>query len=331
MIEDLKKIINSKKIMVICPSYFEYERKIVDRLIEHGAIVFYIDERPTNSIIGKGIIRLFPFLYKMNITSYYKNKIKEIKQCDIVFVINPECLSVRILFNIKNTVKASECILYMWDSFSNKKKAKQLIPFFNKVFTFDPVDAMDFNIIFRPLFFLSAKKDEDINKEKIDISFIGTGHSDRGRIIKNIEKQCKSLGLKYYFYLYLQNILVFLFYKITKKSFKGLKSSDFGYVPINYTDYLEIIESSRVIIDIEHPKQKGLTMRTYEVMGKEKKLITTNENMKSYDFYNDFNICIIDRNNPIIGKNIFESEYIKLPNEIYYKYSIDGWLEDIFL
>jgi len=331
MIKDLKKAMHLKKIIIICPKYFEYERKIIEKMTEHGAIVFYIDERPDNSIIGKGLIRLFPFLYKINITNYYNKKINDMTHCDIVFVINPESLSKNILYRIKKAAKASKYILYMWDSFSNKKRAKQLIPFFDKVFTFDPNDAKEHNIIFRPLFFSSTKEDENIYEEEIDISFIGTGHSDRGKIIKNIKKQCENSGLKYFFYLYLQSIFVFFFHKITNKSFKDMKSSDFRYIPVNYAGYLKVLESSKIIIDIEHPKQIGLTIRTYEALGKEKKLITTNDNIRGYDFYNSDNICIIDRNTPIIDKNIFENKYKKLPEKIYYKYSINGWLEDILV
>jgi hypothetical protein len=331
VIEDLKDSIQSKKITVICPKYFGYEHKIVEKLIEYGGIVFYIDERPNNSIIGKGLIRLFPFLYKINIIIYYNKKIKDMTKCDIVFVINPESLSKNILLSIKKTTKASKYILYMWDSFSNKKRAKQLIPFFDKVFTFDPDDAKKNNIIFRPLFFLLEKEDTIKYNEKIDISFIGTGHSDRGKIINIIKNQCEKLKINYYFILYLQSIFIFFFYKIIKKTFKGMKSSDFIYTPVKYNDYMNILKSSKIIIDIEHPKQIGLTMRTYEALGKEKKLITTNSNIKEYDFYDDENICIINRNDPIININILEKKYKKIPEHIYYKYSIDGWLEDILI
>jgi hypothetical protein len=67
------------------------------------------------------------------------------------------------------------------------------------------------------------------------------------------------------------------------------------------------------------------------MLGKEIKLITTNAKIKEYDFYNSANILIIDRTNPVIDENFINAPYQSLPDELYYKYSIDGWLEDIFL
>jgi len=62
---------------------------------------------------------------------------------------------------------------------------------------------------------------------------------------------------------------------------------------------LEVISKSKAVIDIEHPDQKGLTMRTMEMLG-------TPEN-----------ICIIDRKNPEVPQDFFENEYKVLPVEIY--------------
>jgi hypothetical protein len=99
---------------------------------------------------------------------------------------------------------------------------------------------------------------------------------------------------------------------------------------LDYHQYQRISDVSKAIIDIEHPKQKGLTIRTFEVLGKEIKLITTNKNIIEYDFYNEANISVIDRNNPVIDDNFLNKPYQPLSPKLYYKYSIDGWLEDIF-
>jgi hypothetical protein len=206
-----------------------------------------------------------------------------------------------------------------------------VIKYFDKVLTFDPDDARRLNIFFRPLFFSSGVQKGEVLNNGIDISFIGTGHSDRARIIEMIKKQCINLQLKYFFYLYLQNRIIYHFFKITNKYFKQIKKSCFHFEHIDYDDYIKISENSKTIIDIEHPKQKGLTMRTLEVLGKEKKLITTNKNIKNYDFFNTSNILVIDRFNPVIDKNFVNTAYEPLPENIYYKYSIDGWLEDILI
>ena len=68
---------------------------------------------------------------------------------------------------------------------------------------------------------------------------------------------------------------------------------------------MDIIKNFKTIIDIERPLQKGLTMRTIEMLGKNKKIITTN------------NIFIIDRNNPIIDEIFLNKEYQEIDKNIH--------------
>ncbi|MDR2008985.1 MAG: hypothetical protein LBQ22_00700 [Bacteroidales bacterium] len=328
MIEDLKKALTGQRILIISSKFFGYQERIVERLKYHGAFVSFLDGRPDNCFFTKTIMRYFPFFYRNKINNYYKNSITNI--FDQILIINPEYLSVNIILSLKRKTRASWLILYMWDSFLNKKNVAVVIKHFDKVLTFDSDDAKRLNLFFRPLFFSSGRQDKKKYHDEIDISFIGTGHSDRARIIEQIKKQCIDLQFHHYFYLYLPSKAVYYFHKITNKNFKGIKKTYFHYDHIDYGEYIKISESSKAIIDIEHPKQKGLTMRTFEVLGKERKLITTNENIKNYDFYNPSNVLIVDRLNPSINKDFINTDYQPLPAKIYYKYSIDGWLEDIF-
>jgi hypothetical protein len=328
MIDDLKKMVEGKRILIISSNLFGYHERIIARLKYFNANIVWLDGRPDNSFIMKTVMRYFPFVYKNTISNYYINSIKS--TFDQVLIISPEYLSGNIILALKEKTGASRFILYMWDSFVNKRNVGGVIKYFDKVLTFDSEDAKRLNLYFRPLFFSSGIQGQKGYNDKIDISFIGTGHSDRAQIIEKIKKQCLQLKLKYFFYLYLQNKFIYFFHKINNKHFRKIKKSCFHFKHIDYEEYIKISERSRAIIDIEHPKQKGLTMRTFEVLGKEKKLITTNKDIKNYDFYNTSNILVIDRYHPVIDKDFIDSNYQPLPVNIYYKYSIDGWLEDIF-
>lgn len=67
-----------------------------------------------------------------------------------------------------------------------------------------------------------------------------------------------------------------------------------------------------------------------EALGAKKKLITTNEDVVSYDFYRPENIYIYIYNGKIDLDNIFFKEnYKELSKEIYDKYSLRNWLKEI--
>ncbi|MFH4210110.1 lipopolysaccharide biosynthesis protein, partial [Acinetobacter baumannii] len=68
-------------------------------------------------------------------------------------------------------------------------------------------------------------------------------------------------------------------------------------------EIIKLYAKSNVILDISHPGQSGLTMRTFEAIGAGKKLITTNLNIKEYPFYNSDNIFIISRDKLVLEKD----------------------------
>jgi hypothetical protein len=220
-------LVNGQRILVISPKYFGYPERIVEKLRSYGSLAVWLDGRPDNFFVTKTIMRYFPFLYKKKVANYYKKTINDI--FDKILIINPEYLSLDIVNILKERTGARRLILYMWDSFLNKKKAVESIKYFDKVLTFDSDDAKRLNLSFRPLFFSSGNQGIKKNIHKIDITFIGTRHSDRAEILEKIKKQCVELKLKYYFYLYLQNKFIFYFHKITNKHFRNIKKSYFHF------------------------------------------------------------------------------------------------------
>ena len=59
--------IKNKRILYISVKTFNYEKEIKNKLISLGAEVDYFDERPSNSILAKGIIRVKKSLFKKKI------------------------------------------------------------------------------------------------------------------------------------------------------------------------------------------------------------------------------------------------------------------------
>jgi hypothetical protein len=76
--------------------------------------------------------------------------------------------------------------------------------------------------------------------------------------------------------------------------------------------------------------QYGLSFRVFEAMSLEKKIITDNEAIKGYDFYNPNNILILNENISNLDKSFFETPYEKIPKEIYYRYTLDHWVNKVF-
>ncbi|MDY7561394.1 hypothetical protein QN366_02410 [Pseudomonas sp. CCC3.2] len=328
----MENTLQDKSVLYIAPRFFGYEDEIRDELIRRGAHVDFLLDRPFKSPFLKALTRIRRGWVIGAANRYYEKKTRVLvdRDYDFVFVISGQTLSDLTLTRWRNRYRKAIFVLYMWDSFSNRRWIVDNLHFFDHKFSFDRNDSEKYNIYFRPLFFSSGFHGQQEVAHEWDVSFIGTVHSDRFAVISKIAKTFDP-SVRPFWYLFLQAKWVYWLYFLIKSSYRNTKASDFKFEPLEKGSVQAAFKSSKTILDIEHPKQTGLTMRTLETLGARKKLITTNISIKEYDFFNENNICVIDREIPTVPRTFLESTYVELDCEIYHKYSLKGWMDEIFL
>lgn len=325
--------LNGKKILFIAPSFHNLQQKIMNEMISLGAEVDYFDERPKNDFFTKATIRLkLNIFIKNRINNYYKNifAITNKKKYDFVFIINLETITFSLLDELRNQQTEAKFLLYMWDSLELKSVPTKLLDIFDQTFTFDYKDAKDRNMNFLDLFYCNEYIKTDNSKKLYDLCFIGTIHGDRFKILKEIQQQTEVLGLKTYYYLYMPSRILFFFRKFFDKKLNGINYHDVKFKSLNANDASEIMSQSRAVLDFSYKNQRGLSMRTFEVLAVRSKLITTHKRIMDYDFFHRNNIFILDKSNIIINKEFIYSAYTELNPNIYEKYSLKNWLQIIF-
>jgi hypothetical protein len=326
--------LKNKKILYISVKTFNYELEIANKLREFGAKVDYFDERPSNSILTKGIIRLKRSFFQKKINTYYKSILKKIEseKYDFFFLVKGEVVPSFFLAKLKLLQKDCFFIYYTWDSFENNPNAFSILHFFDKKLTFDRIDAEKFKLEFRPLFYIDKYKImKNIKKPKYKILFLGTAHSDRYRISNDVVNWCKKHNFSTFTYYYMQNKLVYFLKSKFDSSFKDFDYKKLNFKSLSIDEIITYYEDSLIILDINHPNQRGLTMRTFEALGAGKKIITTNKEIKKYSFYNSNNIFVIDRDNIELEKVFFESNFNPIKEDILFEMSIIGWIKSVFI
>lgn len=326
--------IYNKRILLLAPSVFGYQVEITTELTKLGAKVTYFDERPGNDFFSKVFLRLgLKFFIKKKINDHYKRieSFVEPNSYDFLLVINPEAISTSFLGFVKLKTDM-KIYFYMWDSLKNKKGAQKLIPYSDRFFTFDPNDSIKYEEIrFLPLFYISDYTQVSTkDSPKYDLSFVGTIHSDRIDVVKKIKNDLNLLGKNFLVYYYSPSRILFHMRKLYDSGYKKINTRDVNFEYMKKKEVLDVFSDSRAILDIEHPSQTGLTMRTIESLGAKKKLITTNKHVKSYDFYNRNNIYVLDRNEAVVDLEFINSPYKSLEKTVYDKYSLTNWLMTIF-
>lgn len=323
-----------KRILFFAPNFFGYDLEIKKSLEKMGAVVDFYDDRPANSVFYKVLIRLSPRMASRKIHRYFNNIIEQNKNTkyDYIFFIKCESALEKDLFNLHEKFGEAKFILYLYDSIKNIRYFDMKKKYFDEIYSFDLGDVKKTkDMKFLPLFYLDCYKKDETEEYKYDLSFIGTAHSDRPKIINCLRKQLVRDERTYFFQLYVPSKVIFYIKKFIYKDFRELYEC--GHITLEKIPtkvVIDIIKVSNVILDVQHPRQTGLTIRTIELLGMNKKIATTNENIKEYDFYDNQNIMIIDRNLPSIDDVLFMKKFKTIPNEIYESYSIHTWIERIF-
>lgn len=322
-----------KKILFLAPAFFNYEIEIKKKMEELGAVVYFFDERSVKRPFCRAFLGIAPGIFDAHSRKYYDAIIESVKdvEFDYIFVIKSEMIPEKTLKKFKEYFPNACMCLYLYDSIKHIPGVENKIPYYDFVSTFDRIDCIEnSNLHFLPLFYTDAYRNTDTVKEyKYDLAFCGTIHTDRYAILKQIMKQAEDEGWRFYKFFYLQAKFAYYLFKITKKEFWDATPSVFDFEKKSGKELANEQSLSKAIIDIETPDQKGLTMRTIEMIGLKKKLITTNKDVMNYDFYNSQNICVLSRSNPVIPKDFFESEYQPISSEIYDKYYIGSWVLDV--
>lgn len=324
---------NKKKILFLSANFFGYEIAIENRLRELGAEVDFFNERPSDSVLTKGMIRVRSQLYQKKINRYYEKIWKQIAglQYDYLLLIKGESIPLSFLEKFAAANPQTQKIFYSYDAVKEYPKFQKLYPFFNLNFTFEPCDAKEYHLHFRPLFFLNDYGfTGEAGKPKYDIVFIGTAHTDRYLIGEKIKELSDMLNLKTFFYYYAPGKVAFVLKKIFDKHLMSFDMKRLSFKKLKHSEIAALYADSFAVLDINKPFQNGLTMRTFEALASGKKILTTNSDIQNYPFYLTENIQILNRNHLEIDKEFFNTPFRKIDEGLLEKMSLDSWLHCVF-
>ena len=326
---NMSESLQGKHVLLIAPRFFGYDQEIGAELSRRGAIVDTLADRPFDTPFMTAVTRFRRDWVIGAATRLYKKTLETLGRShyDLVFVVNGQTLSQEMLRSLRAAYPRARFVLYMWDSMDNRAAVLPNLPLFDRCLSFDRKSAQTYDMVFRPLFFSSGFTQDAHHEHEFDLSFIGTAHTDRWAVATRV-KAAVPASAKCFFYLYLQAPWVYWAYRLTNSTMRSAPKSDFRFAPVAKSEVQSVFKRSLGILDIEHPSQTGLTIRTLETLGAQKKLVTTNTRIRDYDFYDPANVCCIDRQNPVIPADFLTTPYRPNSPETYRKYSIAGWMDE---
>ncbi len=329
--------LEGKNILFLSVSFFSYENAIAERLRQWGAHVDFFDERPSNTVLSKGIIRIYPEIYRFITDTYYRRILKTTSgsQYDFLLLIKGEAVPHFFLQEIRRKNPGIKMIYYTFDPIDEYPKTRNLLKFFDLCFTFERADAEKYKISFRPLFFLEEyRKKENVSATETrewDICFIGSAHTDRYTVGEEIRRKADRIGLRSFYFYYAPGKIAFYLRRFFDPNMQRFNLKKVSFHKLRHSEIIDKYSKSVAVLDINKPFQDGLTMRTFETLAMGRKLMTTNPDIRNYPFYNPENILIISRDHIDLRPDFFTSGFQKIPEKVLEKMTLDSWIECLFI
>lgn len=299
-----------KKLLLICPFFHGYEQHIKAAFEKDGFEVHLFEDTLRGRFSEQEQAAHKQVLLKAASTL----------QPDHVFVIKAENLERAFFVDLFAHKSIQKKVLYLWDSLSNNGQVAQCFDLFDKVFSFDFADSEQYKLQYKGLFYTqTCLSTVEVTN---DFFFVGALHSDRVQRIKQVRRLFEGGGYRFDF-----NLLIGLKDKLKMI----LNGSYFSMHQDLITKGLTLAEStqrlcqSKYVIDVSAANQTGLTMRTFEVLGAGKVLITNNKNIQKETFYSTDYIVFFDE-----LEHVDLAAKINTAQQTFERYHVNNWVKEFF-
>lgn len=338
-----------KNVLLISPTWVNIHEDLMEALRKQGMKVELFPEYsfPEDSLRIKGKkTPVTPAQEDEMKSAYWKEQFnKTTTSFDFALVIDGQGVNSYLFEELKSRNPLVYCVNYLYDVTYSIYHFEACFNFYDKVFTFDRKDAELYGINLLPIYWSPI---EEISDSPVyEIFGFGSYSENWLRLYSQIKELAENMGKICFIKLHHKPIKNILIYRL-KNRLRSLlnlprlispsiyKSDMITNEFISTNDFRQLIAKSDVILDTKVHNQDGLTARFMWALGLGKKIITTNEAVRNYDFYTKDQILVLEdkyytKDELLIIKRFIEHDYnedSKIRDNID-KLRIDNWLNTI--
>ncbi|MEO9461757.1 MAG: hypothetical protein ABJ242_03385 [Marinomonas sp.] len=267
------------KLAIISLSTFGYFERMADKAIEMGVPAVFFDERPSNGFWVKFFLRAMPKSFaRWFVRRHVHEQLAKIAGGGFThaLIVFAEVYSVTDIELLKS--KGIRVSRFTWDSTQNRASVVELDNHMYAVGSFDPDDCSQYGYKYIPLYSegIAPANVNSASDRSIDFYFCGTVHTDRASILHQMQQIAEEKGWSVRWQLFFHSRFAYYLKNFRDKAalalYPQITSTSFPH-----TEILQLSRESRIVVDIHHAKQSGLTMRSYEALAQGAVLLTTNE------------------------------------------------------
>ncbi|AUC75609.1 hypothetical protein [Olleya sp. Bg11-27] len=313
---------SKKKILVISPRAFGYVEYLYQELKRRENVevnIAYLEFTGFKNPYEKVQNVLSKAFLGVNLKKAYyfmQDDIRAYGKQDEILIIRPDLLTNKFLKELKTMT--TRLVAYYWDSAQRLTRKQDIIPFFDKIFSFDKIDVKKYGFDFITNYIFETDV-LDENPKYLFFNISGNDDDYRFKQLVDLGSYIKSKDWSFKF--------ISVHPKLENISGGTVEVVD-KVIYVNQA--IELAKKAKIIVEFQRKDQTGLTFRVFEALGLQKKLITTNRDVMDFDFYNPQNILVIDENNIEIPEDFVNSPYVEVQEEILEQYRLKNWVNTVF-
>ena len=275
-----------KSCLLITPNFNGLDALLLDAIRKKFCDVDHFFDRPS-SFFFKAVLRInVPIVSRVMTGLYYKRIFRSLRNnYDVAIIINPESLTRSNLDII--TKRASKTVVYFWDGSVTKPTIKTYAGIHGlNCYSFDKGDCNTLGFKYLPLFVPDEYGDSTEFVKDVDVCFIASCHGRRLILANALYHICVLSNYEFVIRLTSPSIVHFLYYNVIAKIRNYKVSVTYSALP--HERYIDLICRSKVVVDMtSDPMQSGVSLRSFEALGRGCKLLTDNQFIQNEEFFDE--------------------------------------------
>lgn len=316
------------KILLLGPSFFGYRDMVGDEFRRMGHDVVCMDDRPSESVSFKSLGRVSYRLVDSRIAAYAEQVEYALGEGGFDFLVYLSGMSfcfTREQFARMRAASGARFVAGLWDAFGNCQRLGACRDLFDDIYSFEPRDCQEYGLKLRPLFYSGAYTGLPLEPEggfDYDACFVGSVHQrSKFHAVLRTCQDLEARGLRVFTWFYMPSKSAEALRKVQDASYRGV---EFRHEALSPAQVADVYARSRAVVDSPQAGQGGLTIRTLETLGARRKLITANQDVRDYDFYDYGGVAVTGPDGSAAGVDgdFFARPFCELPRGIYESYSL---------
>lgn len=290
-------ISEKKRCLIITPKFYSFAKYISQELSSQGYEVEIInDEYPANPL-GKVIGTLqLPVVFR--ITEKKILSLVEGKSYELIFIIKGRGMSTSLLQKLKK--KAGYIVAYTFDSFKYHPSPLKWLNAVDRFYTFDFDDA-EVNKLSVVELYSSVTTPNRVKKNNYYLSAIFRNHSNRLKYLDTVLNEIENNNI--FIYVYEKDYFTFI-YNFIKQPLLYLKyKKHIHFKALDYKVYIDTLYDSEFTLDYCHPYQSGITMRCFEALSLNTKILSNNKSNSKSRYFNEKNVITFNLGDDVNSLN----------------------------